>query len=49
VAIEQGDAAAGERAAQVLIAHAEDDMRELLQARRSAPPPARRRQAVGVV
>lgn len=48
VAIEQGDAAAGERAAQVLIAHAENDMRELLQARRSAPPPARRRQAAGV-
>jgi GntR family galactonate operon transcriptional repressor len=48
VAIEQGDAAAAELAAQVLIAHAEDDMRELLQARRSAPPAARKRQAAGV-
>lgn len=48
VAIEQGDAAAAERAAQVLIAHAEMDLQELLQARRNAPPPARKRKAVGV-
>lgn len=48
VAIEQGDAAAAERAAHVLIAHAERDMRELLQARRTAPPPARKRSAVSV-
>jgi GntR family galactonate operon transcriptional repressor len=48
VAIEQGDASAAERAAHVLIAHAEMDMRELLQARRTAPPPARKRQTVGV-
>jgi len=49
VAIEQGDAAAAERAAHLLIAHAETDMREMLQVRRDAPPaPARKRQAVSV-
>jgi GntR family transcriptional regulator, galactonate operon transcriptional repressor len=48
VAIEKGDAAAAERAAHVLIAHAEMDMRELLQARRAAPAAARKRKAAGV-
>jgi DNA-binding FadR family transcriptional regulator len=47
LAVEQGDAAAAERAAHVLIAHAEDDMRQLLQARQAAPAASRRRQVAG--
>lgn len=43
VAIETGDAKAAERAAITLIVHAEEDLRELLKARRAAP--ARKRVA----
>lgn len=45
VAIEQGDAEAAERAAITLIAHAEEDMRQLLEARRAAPPATRKKLA----
>lgn len=45
VAIEKGNAAQAERAAQVLIHHAEADMRDLLEARRAAPASKRKRVA----
>jgi GntR family transcriptional regulator, galactonate operon transcriptional repressor len=45
IAIEQGDADAAERAARALIAHAEIDMKDLLQARRDAPGVSRKRLA----
>jgi len=43
IAIERGDAKRAERAAVELIVNAEEDLKELLQARRGAPPAARRR------
>jgi GntR family transcriptional regulator, galactonate operon transcriptional repressor len=45
VAIEQGDAKAAGRAAITLIVHAEEDLRQLLKARRAAPPAARKKLA----
>lgn len=45
VAIEERDAKAAERAAITLIAHAEDDMHQLLKARRAAPTGARKKLA----
>lgn len=45
VAIEKGDAKAAERAAITLIVHAEEDLRQLLKARRVALPAARKKLA----